>query len=67
VAYQLFAQSLVPEHFLAFASYGDGTFDYICTDEMFPEGGYEPTVSLAPCGFEKMYRTAIKSILSGLA
>jgi len=66
VAYQLYAQSLIPEHFLACAGYGDGTLHYICTDEMFPQGGYEPGVSFAKPGFEKPYKAAIAQVLSDL-
>jgi len=42
VDYQLFAQSLIPEHFLATASYGNGVYWYIPTRAAFEEnGGYE--------------------------
>jgi len=42
VDYQLYAQSLVPEHFLAAASYGNGVYWYIPTKAAFEEnGGYE--------------------------
>jgi hypothetical protein len=65
VEYQLFAQSLMPEDFLACAAYADGTFHYLCTDRMFDQGGYEPSVSMAPKGFEKMYRSALEKLLIG--
>jgi len=42
VDYQLFAQSLIPEHFLATAAYGNGIYGYIPTRAAFEEnGGYE--------------------------
>lgn len=42
VDYQLYAQSLIPEHFLATASYGNGVYWYIPTAAAFAEeGGYE--------------------------
>jgi hypothetical protein len=42
VDYQLYAQSLIPEHFLATASYGNGVYWYIPTKSAFEEnGGYE--------------------------
>jgi len=42
VDYQLFAQSLIPEHFLATAAYGNGVYWYIPTRAAFEEnGGYE--------------------------
>ncbi len=39
VDYQLYAQSLVPEHFLATAAYGNGVYWYIPTAAAFEEGG----------------------------
>ena len=42
VDYQLYAQSLIPEHFLATASFGNGVYLYIPTRAAFEEnGGYE--------------------------
>jgi len=42
VDYQLYAQSLIPEHFLATAGYGNGVYWYIPTRAAFAEnGGYE--------------------------
>ncbi|MDR3197543.1 MAG: hypothetical protein LBU34_06685 [Planctomycetaceae bacterium] len=42
IDYQLFAQSLIPEHFLATADYGNGVYWYIPTKAAFEEnGGYE--------------------------
>ena len=42
VDYQLYAQSLIPEYFLATASYGNGVYWYIPTRAAFEEeGGYE--------------------------
>ena len=42
VDYQLYAQSLIPEHFLATAAYGNGIYGYIPTRAAFEEnGGYE--------------------------
>jgi hypothetical protein len=42
VDYQLYAQSLIPEHFLATAAYGNGVYWYIPTAAAFEEnGGYE--------------------------
>jgi hypothetical protein len=44
IDYQLFAQSLIPEHFLATAAYGNGVHWYIPTKAAFEEkGGYETT------------------------
>ncbi|MCL2709825.1 MAG: twin-arginine translocation signal domain-containing protein [Planctomycetaceae bacterium] len=42
VDYQLYAQSLIPEHFLATAAFGNGVYWYIPTAAAFAEnGGYE--------------------------
>ena len=45
IRFQLFAQGLKPDDFVAVAAYGDGGPGYLCTKEAFDEGGYEPTVS----------------------
>jgi hypothetical protein len=45
VEYQLYAQSVRPDDFVAVASYGDGGMGYICTGKAFVEGGYDPTQS----------------------
>lgn len=41
VAYQLAAQSMAPERFVAVAAYGDYGPGYICMREQYEEGGYE--------------------------
>jgi len=42
IDYQLYAQSLIPEHFLGTAAYGNGVYWYIPTRAAFEEnGGYE--------------------------
>jgi hypothetical protein len=45
VAYQLLAQKLGGERFVAVAGYGDGGCGYLCTEAAYAEGGYEPTAS----------------------
>lgn len=47
VEYQLRAQKLAPERFVATAAYGDGGPWYIPTKDAYPQGGYE--VSVANC------------------
>jgi hypothetical protein len=42
VEYQLYAQSLIPEKFLACAAYANSNYGYIPTAMMYEEGGYEP-------------------------
>ena len=41
VEYQLFAQQIASEKFIAFAGYGDGGTGYIPTAAAYAEGGYE--------------------------
>jgi hypothetical protein len=45
VEYQLRAQTLAPERFVATAAYGDGGPWYIPTSECYPQGGYEVDVA----------------------
>ncbi len=45
VEYQLYAQSLRPDRFVAVAAYGEAGPGYICCDAALSEGGYEPTMS----------------------
>ncbi len=47
VEYQLRAQSLAPDRFVAVAAYGDGGPWYVPVKEEYPHGGYE--VSVAFC------------------
>lgn len=67
VEYQLHAQALLPERFLAVAAYGDCTYHYIPTAAMYDEGGYEPERG-AICSreVEKPYRQAIADVLRPL-
>lgn len=45
IEYQLRAQSLTPDRFVATAAYGDGGPWYIPTKEAYPQGGYEVSVA----------------------
>jgi hypothetical protein len=65
VEFQLFAQRLLPEQFVAAAAYGDLAPGYICTDRSFSEGGYEPTASRADAGSEAPLKRAIRLLLEG--
>lgn len=47
VEYQLRAQALAPDRFVATAAYGDGGAWYVPVKEAYPQGGYE--VSVANC------------------
>jgi hypothetical protein len=63
VEYQLYAQQLVPEHFLAVAAYGDDGPWYIPLKHSFAEGGYEPSVAFAEPQTEDMLKDAIAHLL----
>jgi hypothetical protein len=63
VAYQLFAQSIRPEAFVAVAGYGDGGPGYICLATAFPEGGYEPATSRVKPESEVLVKRAIAALL----
>ncbi|MCX8038095.1 MAG: hypothetical protein N3D11_13780 [Candidatus Sumerlaeia bacterium] len=65
VEYQIYAQSLKPDDFVAVAGYGDCGMGYICTDRAFAEGGYEPTVSLVGPPSEERLKSAIAQLLDG--
>lgn len=63
VEYQLDAQRIAPERFLATAAYGDGGPWYIPLQRSFAEGGYEPSVALVSEDSEPSYRRAIETLL----
>lgn len=64
VEFQLFAQRLREDLFVAVAGYGDGGPGYVCTEASFAEGGYEPTASLIEPKSEWVLKGAIEQILS---
>jgi hypothetical protein len=64
VEYQLFAQSLHPDGFIATAAYGELGTGYICTDRAFAEGGYEPTQSFVGPPSEARLEAAIREVLA---
>ncbi len=61
--FQLFAQGLRPDDFVAVAAYGDLAPGYICTERSFAEGGYEPTASRAGTTSEAVLKAAIGQLL----
>jgi hypothetical protein len=63
VEYQLHAQSLRPDRFVAVAGYGEGGPGYLCTDAALSEGGYEPTASLMGAPGERVLKEAIAGLL----
>ena len=63
VDYQLYAQSLIPEHFLATAAYGNGVYWYIPTRAAFGEnGGYETSdqACIVTAEIDEVLRNAIR-------
>ena len=67
VDYQLFAQSLIPEHFLGTAAYGNGVFWYIPTRAAFGEnGGYETSdlACVVTPEIDEVLRNAIRRCLA---
>lgn len=63
VAFQLYAQQLLPNEFVAVAGYGDGCTNYICTEQAFQEGGYEPSASAVGPQSEALLKAAIRRVL----
>jgi hypothetical protein len=63
IEFQLYAQSLLPNAFVAVAGYGDGCCGYLCTDAAYQEGGYEPTDTLVAPGSEALLKKALRSLL----
>ncbi len=64
IDFQLFAQNLRPDEFVAVAAYSDCGPAYICLESAFPEGGYEPGASHAVPESEPVFREAIRKLLS---
>lgn len=63
VEYQLYAQELLPQDFVAVAAYGDDGPWYIPLKRSFAEGGYEPSVAFAEPDSEDILRRVIASLL----
>jgi len=63
VEFQLYAQKLLPEDFVAVAAYGDCGPGYVCTAAAFDEGGYEPSASAVAPESEAVLKAAIGRLL----
>ncbi len=64
IEFQLYAQRLAPQRFVAVAGYGDGGTGYLCTAEAHRQGGYEPGASrIAPEG-ETVLKKALAQLLT---
>jgi len=69
VDYQLYAQSLIPEHFLATAAFGNGVYLYIPTGAAIAENaGYEtgPGECLVKPEMDNALRNALRSCLDDI-
>jgi hypothetical protein len=66
VEYQLAAQKLRPDLFVALAAYGDYAPGYIGTEVAYPQGGYEtgPKASLVAPGVERVLMAVIRRLLT---
>lgn len=63
IEFQLFAQKQKPDRFVAVAAYGDLATGYICTEQAFSEGGYEPSASRVASKSEAALKEAIRKLL----
>lgn len=67
VEFQRYAQEMKPAAFVAVAAYGDLGPGYICTEQAFREGGYEPSASHVGPGAERVLKDAILRLFDGTA
>ncbi len=69
VEYQLQAQELRPDLFVAMAAYGDYAPGYIGTEIAYGQGGYEtsPTASNVDPGVERVLMAAVRKLLGDAA
>ncbi len=63
VEYQLKAQAIAPEKFVATAAYGDGGPWYIPTAEAYPQGGYEVSVAWCDRNIDPLLSSHIQALL----
>jgi len=63
IEFQLFTQKQKPDRFVAVAAYGDLATGYICTEQAFSEGGYEPSASHVAPKSEAILKEAICKLL----
>jgi hypothetical protein len=64
VEYQLRAEQLFPNRFIATAAYGDGGPWYIPTKNAYPQGGYEVSVANCAPEVDDILTAGIKSLLA---
>jgi hypothetical protein len=66
VEYQLYANSLLPDKFLACTAYNESSPAYICTAKMYEEGGYEPTTNYLSPEIEDRLKSVISKLLTSI-
>lgn len=62
--FQRYAQRIGEGSFVAVAGYGEISSGYLCTDEAFRQGGYEPSASNATPGSEGRLKDVIRKLMS---
>ena len=62
VEYQLRAQQLQPERFVAVAAYGDDGTWYVPVKEEYPHGGYEPSVAFSDPGIDDLLTQGMQQV-----
>ncbi|MFO0867877.1 MAG: hypothetical protein U0935_02915 [Pirellulales bacterium] len=62
IEYQLRAQQLAPQRFVAVAAYGDGGPWYIPTKEAYPQGGYEVSVAFSSDATEATLEAGLRQV-----
>ncbi len=64
IEYQLRAQKIQPDEFIATAAYGDGGPWYIPVAEEYPAGGYEVSVAFCDPGVDAIMTQGMQSLLN---
>jgi hypothetical protein len=64
IEYQLFAQEQKPDAFVAVSAYGDCGPGYICMQESYAQGGYEPKDSFVSPGCEAVMKAGIEKVMA---
>ncbi len=64
IEFQLFAQRIAPNRTVLVNAYGDCGPSYICTEEAFKQGGYEPSSAGCPPSTEGKLKEAIQQVVT---
>ena len=64
IEYQLRAQAIAPNRFVACAAYGDGGPWYIPVKEAYPQGGYAVGVAWCSPAMDPLMSSGIQTLLS---